>query len=200
MSYSKLIRLGGLAAIVGGVLYAGVGLSEGRMAEYLYYMGNIGFGLVAVSLPLGAVAAIVALCALHRQHYGKAGAVLGLMAVLGLALATGALTLGALSARPDLDALVMGVLIGLLVSTVGIVLLGALSVAWQILPQWCAIALMVGSPFGVFLTMIPSEVLAGGSLNGRGFQAVGGLLWVVGGYYIFRAAGGGLTERPARVR
>jgi hypothetical protein len=197
MSYSNLIRLGGLAAMVGGVLYAGVGLFVGRLAEYLYYMGNIGYGFVAISLPVGAMAAIVALYALHREHYGKAGAVLGLMAVLGLALATGALTLGALSARPDLDTLFIVVLIGLLVATVGIVLLGALSVAWQILPQWCAIALMVGSPFGVFLTMIPSEALAGGSLMGRVFQALGGLLWVVVGYYTFRAAGG-RTERPAR--
>jgi hypothetical protein len=121
------------------------------------------------------------------------------MAVLGLALATGALTLGAISARPDLDRLVIVVLIGLLVATVGIVLLGALSVTWQLLPQWCAIALIVGSPFGVFLAMIPSAALAGGSLIGRAFQALGGVLWVVVGYYILRAAGG-RTERPARVR
>jgi len=35
MSYSNLIRLGGLAAMVGGVLYAGVGLLVGRLAEEL---------------------------------------------------------------------------------------------------------------------------------------------------------------------
>jgi hypothetical protein len=162
MWYSNLIRLGGLAAMVGGVLYAGVGLLVGRLAEYLYYMGNIGYGFVAISLPLGTMAAIVALYALHREHYGKTKALPCLMAVLGLALATGALTLGTVFTRPDLATLFIVVLIGLLVATVCIVLLRALSVAWRILPRWCAIALMVGSPFGVFLTMIPSEVLAGG--------------------------------------
>jgi len=185
--------------MVGGVVYAGVAMMEVRLAEYLYYMGNIGYGFVAILLPLGAMAAIVALYALHRERYGPAGAVLCLTAVLGLALATGALTLGTISTRPDLDMLVMVILIGLLVATVGIVLLGGLSVAWQALPRWCGIALMIGSPFGVFLTMIPSEVLAGASPLGRAFQALGGVPWAVVGYYIFRAAGR-RTERPARVR
>jgi hypothetical protein len=58
---------------------------------------------------------------------------------------------------------------------------------------------MVGSPLVVFLTMIPSEALAGGSLIGRTFQALGSLLWVAVGYYNSRAAGG-RTERPAGVR
>ena len=121
------------------------------------------------------------------------------MAVLGLALATGVLTLGTISSRPHLYALLNVLLIGLLVATVGLVLLGGLSVAWQILPRWCAIALMVGSPFGVFLTMVPSAALAEGSPIGLALQALGGLPWVVVGYYIFRAARG-RTERPARVR
>jgi hypothetical protein len=195
----SLIRLGGLAAIVGSVVYAGVGLTEARLAEYLYYVGNIGYGFVAILLPLGAMAAILALYALHRGRYGKAGAVICLMAVLGLALATGALTLGTISTRPDLDAQLNVLVVGLLVATVGLVLLGALSVSWQILPRWCAIALMAGSPFGVFLTMIPSAALVGGAPIGLAFQALGGLPWAVVGYYIFRAAGR-RTEQPARVR
>jgi hypothetical protein len=187
--------------MVGGVVYAGVGLTEARLVEYLYYVNNIGYGFVAILLPLGAMAAILALYALHRGRYGRAGALLCLMAVLGLALATGVLALGTISSRPNLDALLNVLVIGLLVATVGLVLLGGLSVAWQILPRWCAIALMVGSPFGVFLTMIFSAALAlaGGSPIGLAFQALGGLPWVVVGYYIFRAAGRG-TEQPARVR
>jgi hypothetical protein len=35
MSYSNLIRWGGFAAMVGGVVYAGVGLLVGRLAEEL---------------------------------------------------------------------------------------------------------------------------------------------------------------------
>ena len=53
MRSSSLIRLGGLAAMVGGVVYAGVAfIVEQPLAEYLYYMGNIGFGFIAVLLPL----------------------------------------------------------------------------------------------------------------------------------------------------
>jgi hypothetical protein len=206
MSYSNLIRLGGLAAMVGGVLYAGVSLLVGRLAEELVYIGNIGYGFIVVSLPLGAMAAILALYGLHRERYGRAGLVLCLTAFLGLALATVALTLGVIatnpiSAFPD-SAWIFSwlLLLGLLVATLGLVLLGALSVAWQILPPWYGVTLMAGSPLGVLLTMVPSEALAGGSLIGRAFQALGGLLWVVVGYYIFRSAGGGRTERPARVR
>jgi hypothetical protein len=204
MSSSILIRLGGLAAMVGGVVYAGVGLLKGRLAEELVYIGNIGYGFIVVSLPLGAMAAIVALYALHRERYGRAGTVLCLTAFLGLALATGALTLRVLatypiSAFPDAGLFGELIVLGLLVATAGMVLLGSLSVAWQILPGWCGIALMVGSPLGVLFTMIPSEALAGGSVLGRAFQALGGVPCAVVGYYIFRTAGR-RTERPARVR
>ena len=206
MSYSNLIRLGGLAAMVGGVLYAGVSMLVGRLAEELVYIGNIGYGFIVVSLPLGAMAAILALYGLHRERYGLAGLVLCLTAFLGLALATVALTLGVIatypiSAFPDSAWIFSWLLLsGLLVATLGLVLLGALSVAWQIVPPWYGVTLMAGSPLGVLLTMVPSEALAGGSVIGRAFQALGGLLWVVVGYYIFRSAGGGRTERPARVR
>jgi hypothetical protein len=204
MSSSILIRLGGLAAMVGGVVYAGVGLLKGRLAEELVYIGNIGYGFLVVSLPLGAMAAIVALYALRRERYGRAGTVLCLTAFLGLALATGALTLRVLatypiSAFPDAGLFGELIVLGLLVATAGMVLLGSLSVAWQILPGWCGIALMVGSPLGVLFTMIPSEALAGGSVLGRAFQALGGVPCAVVGYYIFRTAGR-RTERPARVR
>jgi hypothetical protein len=79
--------------MVGGVGYAGVGLLEVHLGEELGYIGNIGYRFIVVSLPLGTMAAIVALYALHRERYGRAGAVFCLTAVLGLALATGALTL-----------------------------------------------------------------------------------------------------------
>ena len=204
MPYSNLIRLGGVAAMVGGVLYAGVGLLEGRLAEELVYIGNIGYGFIVISLPLGTMAAIAALYALHRERYGRAGTALCLTAFLGLALATGALTLRVLAtyplrAFPDLELFGVLLILGLLVATAGMVLLGSLSVALQILPGWCGVALMAGSPLGVLFTMIPSEALAGGSVLGRAFQALGGVPCAVVGYYIFRAAGG-RTERPARVR
>jgi hypothetical protein len=194
-----LIRLGGLAAMVGGVVYAGVGLVEEQLAVYLYYMGNIGGGFVAVLLPLGAMAAIAALHALHRGRYGLRGALVSLTAFVGLALATGALTVGVISASPALDSLVNALLIGLLVATVGLALLGGLTIATGMLPWWCGVALIAGSPVGVFLTMILSVALGGTVLLGGALQALGGVPWVLVGYAVIRA-GGLQTQQPSRVR
>jgi hypothetical protein len=196
---SILIRLAGLAAMVGGIVYAGVGLIEERLAEYLYYVGNIGYGLVAVLLPLGAMAAIAALHALHRELYGRVGAVVSLTAFLGLALATAALTLGVMSTSPDLDFHFNLVLIGLLVATVGIALLGGLTIATGVLPRWCGVALIAGSPVGVFVTMIPSAALGGAFLLGGAFQALGGVPWALVGFAIFRA-GAHQTQHPSQAR
>jgi hypothetical protein len=202
MNRTSLIRLGGLAAMVGGVIYAGVSLIEERLAEYLYYMGNIGYGFIAVLLPLGAMAAIVALDALQRELYGWAGAMVSLTAFFGLALATGALTVGVISTSPNLDSLFITLLIGLLVATVGITLLGALTIATgTTLPRWCGVALIAGSPVGVFLTMVPSAALEGTfPLGGVVFQALGGVPWILVGFAIFRAAGAHLPEQRSRVR
>ena len=82
MKRTSLIRLGGLAAIVGGVVYAGVALLTGPyFVEYLYYMSEIGYGFIAVLLPLGAMAAIAALHLLHRESYGRAGAAVSLQTI-----------------------------------------------------------------------------------------------------------------------
>jgi hypothetical protein len=201
MRRDNLIRLGGLAAMVGGVVYAGVGSIEERLAEYLYYVENIGYGFVAVLLPLGAMGSIVALHTLQRQRYGLRGALVSLTAFVGLALATGALTVGVVSTSPDLDSLFIALVIGLLVATVGIVLLGALSVSAQIMPRWCGVALMVGSPVGVVITMILSAALEleGAFALGRALQALGGVPWVLVGYALFRA-GARLAEQTPRVR
>ena len=172
---------------------------EERLAEYLYYMGSIGSGFVAVLLPIGAMAAIAALHVLQRQRYGLRGTVVSLTAFIGLALATGALTVGVISTAPDVDSLVIALVIGLLVASVGIALLGGLSIATGVLPRWCGVALIAGSPVGVFLTMIPSAALGEVSPLGGAFQALGGVPWVVVGYALVRAAGR-LTRQSSRVR
>ena len=136
MRSSSLIRLGGLAAMVGGVVYAGVAfIVEQPLAEYLYYMGNIGFGFIAVLSPLGAMAAIATLHALQRQRFGLRGALVSQMAVVVLALATGALTVGVFSTSQAIDPLFNALVIGLLVASAGIALLGGLSISTGMLPR-----------------------------------------------------------------
>jgi len=176
-------------AMVGGFVYALVGLRVSRLVEYLYYVGNIGNGFVAVSLPIGAMAAIVALHVLQRELYGWAGALLSLMAFVGLAFAAGALTVGVLSSAPALDPLFMVLIVGSLVATAGLALLGGMAVATGVLPRLCGVALIAGSPFGVFLTMIPSAARGEASPIGGAFQALGGVPWILVGLAIFRSAG-----------
>jgi hypothetical protein len=108
---SALISLGGLAAMMGGVVYAGTGLAAERLAEDLYYMGNIGSGFVAVLLPIGAMVAIVALHILQRQYYGLWGTVVSLTAFAGLTLAAGALTVGVISTAPALGSLFIALVV-----------------------------------------------------------------------------------------
>jgi hypothetical protein len=181
--------------MVGGVVYAGVGLVEERLVEYLYYVGNIGDGFIAVLLPVGAMAAMAAVHALQRDSYGWRGTVVSSTAFVGLAVATGALTVGVVSASPDLDLLFNVLVVGLLVATVGIVLSGGLTIATGILPRWCGVALMAGSPVGVFLTMLPSAALDEASTLGGAFQALGGVPWVVVGYALLQA-GKRQTQQP----
>ena len=198
MSYANLVRLGGLAAMVGGVVYGGVGLVEERLAEYLYYVDSIGYGFIAILLPVGAMAAIVSLHALQRERYGRVGAAASLTAFVGLALATGVLTVGVVSSPPNVDLLFMWLVIGLLIATVGIVLLGIMTTATEVLPWWCGVALFIGgSPLSVFATMIPSAAAEEAFPLGTVVQALGGVPWVVVGFAVFRAARR-RTEQPTR--
>lgn len=166
-------------------------------------MGDIGYGFVAILLPVGAMAAIAALHTLQRERYGWAGAAISLTAFVGLALATGVLTVGVVSSSPNLDLLFNWLLIGLVVASVGIGLLGAVTTATGMLPRWCGVVLAAGSPVGVFITMIPSAALGGAFpgtfLLGGVFQALGGVSWAVVGYAIFRAAAR-QAQQPSRVR
>jgi hypothetical protein len=136
---------------------------------------------------------------LQRQRYGLRGTLVSLTAFVGLALATGALTVGVVSSSPTFDSQFIVLVIGLLIASLGIVLLGGLTTATGMLPRWCGVALAAGNPLFVVLTMIPSAATMGGTFPlGGVFQALGGVPWIVVGYAIFRAAGR-RTEQPSRV-
>jgi hypothetical protein len=90
--------------------------------------------------------------------------------------------------------------LGVLAATVGIVGLGIVTISAGVLPRWCGIAIIAGSPPGVgilFVYLIPLGMA--GILPGVVGWALVGLPWVVVGYAIFRAAAR-RTEQAARVR
>ncbi len=151
------IRWAGLAAMVGGVVYVGLVLvADPYWLEYLYYVDTIGYGFVAILQPLGAMAAIAALHALQGRRYRMPGTYFPIVAFVGLALAVGALTVGVIALSYPSGLLVLLILMGLLVASVGIVALGVQTIAAGVLPWWCGVALIAGNPFGMFLMMTPS--------------------------------------------
>jgi hypothetical protein len=190
MSSSILIRMGGLAAIVGGVVYA-VGsllLAEGPLVggEFLLYADSIATGYFVPLLPVGATAVIAALHVLQREQlrqlYRLFGAIVSLISFVSLVLVVGALAAG-VNFTTISDCGCMTVLgWSLFVATVSIPVLGGLTITAGVLPRWCGAALIFGSPLITIL-----------------IAPLGGAAWVIVGYAVFRAAGR-RTERPTRVR
>jgi len=213
MLTSTLIRLGGVAAMVGGAASATLGVLTLLVLGLKYDIpGTIekaiqkgGWELpVANMLLIGALAAIVALHALQRQRYGSGGTLAALAAFIGLVL----LPVGWLVAVAWLEtgpsftpALLTAVLIvGVLAACVGIVGLGVVTIIAGVLPRWCGVALIAGSPPGVgILFLFLSPLGMAGILPGEAVWELAGIPWIVVGYAIFRAAGRRIEQHP-RVR
>ena len=153
---------------------------------------------VANMLLIGALAAIVALHALQRQRYGSGGALAALAAFIGLVLLPVAWILAGPSYPLSLTAAVL--LVGVLAASVGIVGLGVVTINAGVLPRWCGVALIAGSPPGVgilFLVSIPLGMAR--ILPGEAVWELAGIAWMAVGYGVFRTAAR-RTERPVRVR
>jgi|SRR5829696_3931998 len=161
MSASNLILLGGLAAMVCSVAW----VASGRWLETPMF----------TLLVVGVMAAIAALYALQREHYGMRFlvALASLMAFVGVAF---------LGGMPYMGSIIFPV-VGLLLATVGVFALAIVTLAARVVPWWVGVALIAGSP-PIVLVFLPLV----------------GVAWALVGYGVFRAAGRGRTERPSRVR
>ena len=186
ISSSNLIRWGGLAAIVGGALYA---LQSLRI--WPSHPENV-FFLFLVLGAMAAIAAIAALAVLERERWKLAWMlVASLVAFVGIALMlVEALTELAVPEEPPFVVLLL-FFVGLLVGTLGIVALGILVMGFGVLPWWGGAALIAGSPlvalllWRLLLLRLPVDLT--------------GVVWAVVGYAVFRAAER-QRERPPRVR
>jgi hypothetical protein len=205
-SSAILIRLGGLLAIVGGLAATILGL--------LYVLQAWGMTLqftakalragdyenpVATMLLIGVLAAIAALHFVQRRYYGRWGALTSVAAFTGIAMVVAGNLMGELAPTTVTVAIVLLVL-GVLAATVGIVGLGIVTLSAGVLPRWCGIAIIAGSPPGVgilFLFFTPLGMA--GILPGEIGWALAGIPWIVVGYAAFQAARRG-TVRPTRVR
>jgi hypothetical protein len=182
-----LIRLGGLAAMVGGVVYAALGLVVGFRAPLFY-----------VLLGIGAMAATAALHALQRRHFGLSGTVASVTTFVGLAMIVVSELAGALGYAMEAAGIIL-FLVGLLAAFAGMLALGVVTVAARVLPFWCGAALIVGS-FGFVGELVGGWIIgASGTGYFNATVLVVGVPWVLVGYAVLRA-GGRRTRQPSRVR
>jgi hypothetical protein len=173
MKRTGLIRLGGLAVMAGGALYAILSLlGLWRLTES-----------VSTVLPLlGVMAATAALHAIQRGSYGWQGTLATFAAFVGAALVIVGMPLVVVAgAHADwLGTVQLIVVAGLLAMTLGLVSMGFVTITTRVLPWWSGAALIVSPIFAVLGPLV-------------------GVPWVVVGYAIFRAATR-QTEQPSRVR
>ncbi len=200
MKRTLLIRLGGLAAMVGGVTYTALGLAVWfskppfswsipylDSSRSMHFLDRVFFVLLVV----GALAAIAALHTLHREFHGMTETLVSLVAFVGEAL----ILVGGLGdvlrlLQRDTDALwyFTPLFLGLALAGLGGAGLGVVTIAARVLPWWCGVTLTIGSLF-----------FAPASLFGELWGVLVGVAWALVGYAVFRA-GARLSEQPSRVR
>jgi hypothetical protein len=185
MRSSNMIRWGGIAAMLGGVLW--VVWSLLFRVSFEAAGGPFAHALLLLAALL-TLAGLVGLHALQGGNYGpigRAGFYTAAVALLAQALAALVLLMGS-------EALLWLVApVGSLVLMVGLVLYGAATLQAMVLPPWCGLALIVVPPIAFYLN---SKVFYGS-------LALFGVLWVALGYALWWR-GGMPTEqrRPSRVR
>jgi hypothetical protein len=207
VKHTSPIRAGGLAAIVGGLAATTLGLlyilqSWGMTLGFIEKAVRKGAyeELVATMLLVGVSAALASLHLVQRKLYGRLGALASASAIGGIAMVViGYFVSG--STSDTVFAVGIGLLIaGVVVGSTGVVLLGIATIGSGVLPRWCGIALIAGSPPGVaimFFILTPL-VMMGDVLRDIGW-ALAGIPWIVVGYATFRAATQ-QTQQRARVQ
>ena len=189
------VRWGALAAMVSGVLWIVGGLLHlaypqdppGALGYFLNYLGSAIFSGAYLAMLVG----LVGLHARQVESYGRLGTVGFYLAFAGAALAfVGQATSGIFPHNGALGWLFsdpgFGFLVGLLLVSLGLVLLGVATLRARVLPRWCGvglIALVLFSALGAF----------------GGFVVVG-LLWLALGYALRSQMGISIEQPSLRVR
>ena len=217
MSASNLIRLGALAAMMGGVLLLtasfvslvvppflhSVGLPE-RDYPALQYLQVVSLVVAILLVPLG----MVGFHLLQRHGYRREALIGFWLVIVGsLVMVVGGVvfvTLGQwgdfLQATPPLVWVALGLLglVGGIVSMlVGFGLYGVATLQARVLPRWCGVA---------FITALPAALASSillvflGFYPVLGFFVVFGLVWLALGYALWARREAPAVQQPLRVR
>jgi hypothetical protein len=149
---AHLIKRGGLAGLVAGVMFLLVGIFILIAPPQVAVFNSFGDYLVKVILVVAfalTMAAIVGLHTLQSVRYGLLGAAGSLITFVGYTLTAG---ITALLMLVGSEALYSVRLIGGLAVLIGSVLLGAMTLRARVLPWWCGVLLIVGFPWAMSWT------------------------------------------------
>jgi len=189
---TSLIRLSGLAAMAGGVVFFVATVSLWVLTNRLDFVLDDESYVepVYASLPLVAMVATATIAALYfraKIHRGWLALVASLVSFVGIGMVlvyvlTVMLGLLSFSVPEEL------VLLGMLLGTLGLVALGlvTINIGGRVLPRWCGAALVAGSPLSAFLGPLWGGIVLGAA-------------WALVGYALFRA-GTHRQMRSSRVR
>ncbi len=218
MSASNLIRLGGLATMVGGVLFLARPFID--LAGFLFvYNSKAGSALLAVAVvvafllvPVG----MVGFHALQRDTYGRMGLSLFWLVVVGsLVVVLGGVVFFALGqagdflqASPPWVWVVLGVLglvTGFVSMIVGFALYGVATLQARVLPRWCGVAFILALPValasGILFPLWLSERIRLVYFPPWDLMfGVFGLVWLTLGYALWRRREAPTVQRSRRVR
>jgi hypothetical protein len=199
-----VIRLGGLAAMAGGLAATTLG------SLHVLQASSVSFNFteealqkghyenpVATMLLVGVLAAIATLHVIQKGHYGKLGLFTSVAAFAGVAMVVVGGFAGELA--PTTTSVAIALLVGgASAASVGIAGLGVVTISAGVLSQWCGIALIAGSPLGVgTLFMFSTPLVTARILPGEIGCALAGIPWALVGYAIFRA---GQATAPSQVQ
>jgi hypothetical protein len=179
MASSTLIRLGGLAAMVGSVVFALVLLVRPLLNATLAELATLPmFFLLVVTVGV----AIVSIAALLRgTRHGGLGIAACVVSLVGVVLVFVGLLMGFLG--------IFVIPLGVLVATGGLGVMANLTTRTNTLPWWSGVALVAGG-LSFILVLLPFHPLA---------DSLMGVPWLVVSYAIFRA-GTHQTQQPSRMR
>lgn len=193
-SPTLVIRLGGLAGILAGLLYF-VGYA-GMANLLLPMMSNLGGHVVLGLAGMATLPALVGVLARDTGRGARLGAVGYTLSFIGAAVfSVGNLAEGVFAV--EFGVVLFGV--GLMILTVGVVVLGFDVRRGKVLPAWAVWPLVVG--WVAFLPVANNPVVFGFaffvlSLLGAGMLGVG---WVAVGYALWSDSNES-AQQPARVR
>lgn len=217
MSASNLIRLGALAAMMGGVLLLTAYLVFLIVPPILYSLGFpvrdypallyllvVSLVVALLLVPLG----MVGFHLLQRPSYGREALIGFWLVIVGsLVMVVGVVvfvTLGQwgdfLQATPPLVWVALGLLglvVGIFTMVVGFGLYGVATLQARVLPRWCGVAFITALPTALALSILLGFL---GFYPVSGFFIMFGLVWLALGLALWARREAPTAQQSLRVR